>query len=222
MLPGQFSELISMNEKPIPHSKLDPIWDEVFTNEEKVLWVGQPDHGRNFWEFEGQEPIYYISMLVGAVVLWIVVLLEYLSSSGKTFDAFFISAVLTAAGLAFFYFTASSRAYIMSNLFYAVTDKKAVIVRRGGNFRMSSRRYVLSFPFAERYAFLVLPGRKYGSVQVGSLLTDNTIQPFGFGLAHPGWPFGRAIGVIPALFESIEKAEEMQIWLQRLTDQVHA
>lgn len=210
-----------MTGPPIPHRELDPIWDDVFAGDEKVLWVGRPDHGRDFWEFEGQELVYYRSMLVGGVIIWTAGLLADHASIANAILAYSFLFILTTAGFAFFGFKASSRAYVMSNLFYAVTENCAYIVRRGGNYRTASRRYVLSFPFEARYAFLLYPGRKYDAVQIGSLLDDNTVQPFGFGLTHPGWPIGRAVGVIPALFESVEDAKQMQAWLQQLTDSLH-
>lgn len=207
-----------LKSKEIPHSELDPVWAGVFAQDDRVLWVGRPDHGRKFREFEGHELIYYCSMLIGGAIIWPVGLSTDHYSIENAILAYAVLFFVTAGGFAVFYYMASSRAYVMSNLFYAVTDKSAYIVRRGGNFRMSSRRYVLSFPFVERYAFLILEGRKYGSVQVGSLLANDTVQPFGLGLAHPGWPILRNKGVIPALFESIKEAGEMQQLLQQLTD----
>ncbi|MDX8348190.1 hypothetical protein SLH49_09340 [Cognatiyoonia sp. IB215446] len=217
----KLSILVTVNNQPIPHNQLDPIWEGVFSEDDRVLWCGRPKHGRNFWEFEGQELVLHRSMLVGCVIIWIVGLLDdHNSFDGAIFSYMFLM-LLTIGGFLFFWFLASSRAYVMSNLFYAVTEDCAYIIRRDGNFRMASRRYVLSFPFQRAYAYLIYPGRKYDSVQVGSLLTDDKVQPFGFGLRHPGWPVGRAVGVVPALFESIECADEMQSWLQKLTDELH-
>ena len=209
-------------KQPIPHEQLDPVWDGVFEEDEKVLWTGRPDHGREFWEFEGQEHIIFRSLLVGAFVIWITAIFMASDDSPVRVFQYFGVLLTTAVGVYGFYYNASSRAYVMSNLFYAVTDQKAVIVRRGGNWRFASRRYVMSYPFQRNYAFLLYPGRKYASVQVGSHLGKDAVQPWGFGLAHPGWPIGRAVGVIPALFESIMDAEEISLCMQQLTDDLHA
>ena len=206
---------------PIPHEQLDPVWDGVFLDGEKVLWTGRPEYGREFWEFEREERILFRSVLVGIAVIWISAIFFAPSQvdPGVVFGiVFFATAVLVFQ----LYYGTSSRVYVMNNLFYAVTDRKAVIVRRGGDWKLASRRYVISYPFQRNYAFLVHPGGKYGSVQVGSHLGTDTVQPLGFGLAHPGWSVGRAIGVTPALFESVSNADELSAWLQHLTDNLHA
>lgn len=164
--------MTSLNSNPIPYDKLDPVWEGVFSEDEKVLWRGRPDHGREFWEFEGHEPVLYWSLLIGGFIIWPVGILVPDHSIDTVIFQFAFLSFVTVGGFAFFYYSASSRSYVMSNLFYAVSDQRAVILRRGKNYRMAQRRYVLSFPYEARYAFIIHPGRRLSSVQVGSLLGE--------------------------------------------------
>jgi len=185
-------------------------WQDVFDDGEKLLWIGRPDYGCKFMEFVGQEKIYYRFFSVGVVIIWISFLFIPPSAGMNRSVAVWVFGAVSISFLVTFYYMASTRSYVLSNLFYAITDERAVVCRRGYNFRLSHRRYVLSFPFIATYTFPVYSGRPYSSIQVGSLLSTDIIQPFGYGLTHPGWPLGQATGFIPVLFENIADSHSVR------------
>jgi len=190
-----------------------PDWQDVLKDGEELLWSGRPEYGRKFMQFVGQEKIFYGSFVVGIVAIWISFLFIEPDGRHNRTEAAWIFSALSIGFVAGFYYMAATRSYVLSNLFYAITDQRAIVCRKGKNFRLSNRRYFLSFPYLATYSFPIFSGHPLSSIQVGSLLSEEIVQPFGHGLTHPGWPVGQARGVIPVLFENIE---DLQPCLHRL------
>ncbi len=104
---------------------------------------------------------------------------------------------------------ASNRQYVLSNLAYFITDKRAIVIRRGRNWRFATRLYLISFPHSETYPYSVLQNRPYPSLQIGTLLSQDQVQPFGNGLSHVGQPFLWGRHTMPVVFESVPNAQEL-------------
>lgn len=50
------------------------------------------------------------------------------------------------------------------------------------------RLYVVSCLHSETYPYSIISSRPYPLLQVGTLLSDNLVQPIGLGLSHLGHP----------------------------------
>ena len=111
--------------------------------------------------------------------------------------------------LAISLFLASQRQYVLNNLVYLVTNKRAVICRRGRNWRLGVRLYVVSCPHSETFPYSVIASRPYPLLQIGTLLSANQLQPFGLGLSHPGHPVLWGRTTYPITFDYMPNAQAL-------------
>ena len=182
---------------------------DVLDPEERLLWSGQPSYGRNFFQAVGQERVFHIGFLIGAVMMWSSLpFIEPEARIGRNV-AVWVYGVSTILFVAASFTLASQRQYVLYNLAYIVTDRRAIICRRGRNWRFVTRLYVISCPHSETYPYKLIPSRPYPSLRVGTMLFENQLQPFGLGLAHPGQPnlWGRINA--PVVFEYVPNAQEL-------------
>ncbi|WOI58071.1 hypothetical protein [Palleronia sp. LCG004] len=125
-------------------------------------------------------------------------------------DAIWVFGALSLAFGAISLLLASSRQYVLMNLFYAVTDRRAVVCRRGRDAFLRSRLYLVSCLHVWSFTYPIKDARPYPSLAIGSMLSEDAVQPFGLGLTHPGWPMLQSRGINPILFENIREAEIVQ------------
>ena len=118
-------------------------------------------------------------------------------------DAIWIYGAITLVLVLAAFATAQGRALVLSNLFYAVTNQRALVCRAGYSGRLGLGCYLISCRPTPGYRIPVLPGRPYRSLQVGTLLSEDVVHPFGSGLTHPGWPPLRGRLTCPVLFEQV-------------------
>jgi hypothetical protein len=85
---------------------------------------------------------------------------------------------------------------------------------------LRQRLDVLSCPPIQTVTYPIKPGRLYPSLLIGSMLSEDSLHPFGLGLTHPGWPQLRARGEPPILLENLKDAEKVRRAIMRLA--VHA
>lgn len=185
--------------------------DDILEPNEQLLWSGFPAYGRQFKEMVGDERVTHISLLVGTVFMWASLLLIAPASDthlGRA-DAVLAFGFATLAFCGFSVFLASKRQYILSNLFYMVTDKRAIVCRRGGNWRMSVRLYVASCPHSPTYPYSIVRSRPYPSLRIGTLLSVDQQQPFGNGLSHPGHSILIHRNDSPVTFDYVPNADEL-------------
>ncbi|WP_138933715.1 hypothetical protein [Roseovarius arcticus] len=190
-----------------------PDWTETLEEGEALLWTGRPEYGRALLQIVGHEPVWYASMITGVVAMWIS--LAFMPTEGRfdKTDAITIYAAVTAIFALWAAFMASQRQFVLSKLHYAITDRRAIVCRRGRDVRLRDGLYFVSCPLDPGGVYPILPGRPLSSIRVGSSLSAETVQPFGAGLAHPGWPvlWGRII--MPILFENVADAPALRVRL---------
>ncbi len=155
----------------------------------------------------GAEKLYLVAMIAGAIVLWALVPWTISSASFRPLSIGFAFAGLTLAFLLSAYWIAIVRQHVLSRLFYAVTNKRAIVCRRGRNWRFADRIYIVANPHYDSYPYALLPTRPYPSLQIGTLIDQNELQPFGAGLSHPGQPPSWGHLTVPVTFEQIADAD---------------
>ena len=160
----------------------------ILSPEECLLWSGQPSYGRRFFQTVGDEQVIHMSLLIGVAVMWGSLYFIEPDASLSRNTAVWAFSAFTIMFVAVSFFLASVRHYVLNSLVYLVTDRRAVICRRGLNWRLSTRLYVIFCPHSETYPYSVISSRPYPSLQVGTMLSQNHVQPFGYGLSHPGQP----------------------------------
>ncbi|MWD26558.1 hypothetical protein E0K89_003620 [Aquicoccus sp. SCR17] len=149
-------------------------------------------------------------MLVGAILMWLTWPLIDEHQSPSASDALWIYGAVTIAFALIACYLATTRAYILGNLHYAVTNERAIVRRGGRNHMFAARDYLVSCKHSDDFPYEVVEGRPYSSVTIGVLLSEEAVQPFGYGLTHPGWGPLRDRGVIPVLFEQIKDADALR------------
>ena len=178
-------------------------WYRILEPGEQLLWTGRPDYGRRFFQIVGHERYWHLGHALGIVALWGV--LPFLKED-KVQDAVWFFGMVTLILLLSSVVTARFRADILGSLFYAVTDRRAVVVRKGRNVFSRMRSYVVSCPHRATYPYAITKGRPYDTLRVGSMLSEDVVQPFGFGLYHEGWNPLKLRGISPISFENIHDA----------------
>ncbi|WP_281968166.1 hypothetical protein [Roseovarius nanhaiticus] len=187
-----------------------PDWDRVLEKGERLLWTGRPEHGRRLWQVVGQEPVWYAGGAIAIAAMWGGVLFI----REERADMIILFSALTAIVLLAALFMVLQRQFVLSHLYYAITDRRAIICRRGRDVLLRDGLYFLFFAHDTDWTYPILPGRSLASVRVGTLLSENAVQPFGAGLVHSGWPVLRGRTVTPALFENLPDARAVQRMLR--------
>lgn len=196
-----------------------PDLGSILAPEERLLWSGQPSYGRRFFQAVGDERVLHICLFIGAAVMWSTLpFIEPKSQFGRD-DAVWIYGVVTMAFVAFSASLASKRQYVLYNLAYLVTDRRAIVCRRGRNWRLFTHLYVISCPHSETYPYSVISSRPYPSLQIGTMLSEDSAQPFGLGLSHPGHPILWGRVTAPVMFDYVSNAQEL---LEMVQSHAHA
>ena len=180
-----------------------PDWTLALDEGETLMWTGRPEYGRAFLQMVGHEPIWYASMLAGIAAMWISLGFIPADGSFDKSDATVIYAFITVIFLLWAVFMAWQRQFVLSNLHYAFTDRRAIVCRRGRDALLRDGLYFVFCPLNPGWAYPILPGRPLSSIRVGSSLSKEAVQPFGAGLAHPGWPVLLGRTIVPILFECV-------------------
>lgn len=168
------------------HSSDNVDLDKILSANERLLWSGMPAYGRRFQEAVGDERKIHIAALVGIAIMWsTLIVIDNEAQLGRT-EAIWIYSAFTLLFIGVSVFLARQRQYVLCNLVYFVTDSRAIICRRGRNWRMGVRLYVVSCPHSRTYPYSLIATHPYASLRIGTLFSVNQVQPFGLGLSHPG------------------------------------
>jgi hypothetical protein len=160
--------------------------DQILEGDECLLWSGSPGYGLRFLEAVGDERKSHIAVLVGVVVMWsTLIFIDPEAQFGRA-EAIWVYGAVTLIFLCVSIILASQRQYVLNNLVYLVTDSRAIICRRGANWQLGMRLYVISCPHSPAYPYSLLATRPFPSLRIGTLLSVDQVQPFGLGLSHPG------------------------------------
>lgn len=178
-------------------------WSKILEPGEQLLWTGRPDYGRRFFQVVGHERYWHLGHALGIVALWSV--LPFLKEE-KAQDAVWFFGMVTLILLLLSVAIARFRADVLGSLYYAVTDRRAVVLRKGRNVFLRMRSYVASCPHRAAYPYAIIKGRPYDTVRVGSMLSEDVVQPYGLGVFHDGWDPLRLRGIVPISFENIQDA----------------
>ncbi|TRD18358.1 hypothetical protein [Palleronia caenipelagi] len=188
--------------------------DDILEAGERLLWSGVPGYGRKFLEAVGNERKFHIAALAGIVVMWSTLFFIDTEAQFDRTEAIWIYGAATLMFLGVSAFLASERHYVLYNLVYLVTDRRAIIFRRGRNWRLGVRLYVVSCPHSKTYPYSLIESRPYPSLQIGTLLSVDQVQPFGSGLSHPGHSFLRDRITSIVTFDYLPDAEAVLEMIQ--------
>jgi len=189
--------------------------DKILESDERLLWSGVPGYGRRFYEVVGYERKTHIAILVGVIVMWSTLVFIDPDARLNRTDAIWVYSAATLMFIGISVHQASQRQYVLCNLAYLVTDKRAIICRRGRNWRFGVRLYVVSCPHSASYPYSVIASRPYPSLQIGTLFSVNQVQPFGWGLAHSGHSVLRDKVTSIVTFDYVPNAQELLEMIQR-------
>ncbi len=186
-----------------------PNLEEILEPGERLLWTGKPSYGGRFFQATGQERVFHFSFLVGGVVIWS--LFPFIDENARLGrdQALWIFGVTTLLFMLYSGIIAGQREHVLRNLVYFVTNKRSIVCRRGMNFRLSTRLYVISFAHSPTFPYNVIATRPYPSLQIGLLLSKDAVQPFGLGLSHPGQPLHWGRITVPVVFEQLPDAHDL-------------
>ncbi len=182
-------------------------WSFVLDPDERLHWAGRPEYGCGTFQLVGHEPVWYAGLAAGIAAMWASMPFIRRYQPPDASEAVWIYGVATVCFILIGCYMAIGRADVLGSLDYAVTDQRAIVCRHGRDPLMRRRRYVVSCPLHPSWDFPILPGRPLSSIRVGSALSGEAVQPFGYGLVHPGWPvlWGRVL--MPVLFENVSDAQ---------------
>lgn len=180
--------------------------DDILNAGERLLWSGRPGYGRAFFQPVSDERKLHIALFFGAAGMWMS--LPFIASQART-EALWAFGGVTLVLLCLSYSFAKQRQYVLHNLAYFITDRRAIVCRRGRNWRFATRVYVVSCPHSARFPYAILPGRPYPSLRVGMMLGPDQVQPFGLGLSHPGQPILWGRTSAPVLFDYVSEAQTL-------------
>jgi len=196
----------------------DPNFDDLLEPGEQLVWTGKPVYGQRFFQVIGYERTWHLSMFAAVVIMWLVVPFVSWDPYSGYFDAIWFLSIWTVVFVGGSLLLASDRQYIMSSSIYFLTDRRAIVCRRGRNWHLNYKLYVVSCPLVPTYPYEVIRLRPYASVQVGTLLSKDVIQPFGPGLSHGGQSplLGRVN--MPVVFEAVDKPDDLMALIQTQLD----
>ncbi len=156
-------------------------------------------------------------MLAGTIVMWVA--WAFIASKGHRIDTLYSAiffGVVTIGFVAYASLQADFRKFKLNNFLYFLTDRRAIILFRGRNWRLATRLYCVAFDHAPFYPYEVVASKPYPSLRVGTLLSENVVQPFGFGLHQPGHsPLAHKM-TSPAFFDYISNADDLLDIIQDL------
>lgn len=180
--------------------------DAFLAPDERLLWVGQPTYGGKFFQVVGDERFFHLGGFVAGLLMWVsLAFIEPDERSDATWVFVGVTVVLVLCSL----YLCSVRQYVLRSLLYFVTGKRAIVCRSGSTWRFSKALYVVSCPHSNAYPYQIMPTHPQPSLQIGTLHSYDQVQPFGFGLAHPGLPVLSGSVSAPVLFEYIPNAQEV-------------
>ena len=194
-------------------------WSQILLTDERLLWSGRPHYGRRLFEPVGTERTYHICFIVGVAAMWSSVPLIERTGSLTIQDAIWVYGVVSALFLLSTYLIAVLRSGVLDSVHYAVTDQRAIVRRDALNYRLSPRTYVVSFPYEGSFPYDIVKNRPLDCLTIGYLLSEDVVQPFGFGLTHPGWPVLRNRGVCPVFFEQLDDLMHVRGLIERIVMQ---
>jgi hypothetical protein len=187
------------------HGELNTILDA----DEHVIWTGRPEYGRRFFQPIGAERVWLISMILGALVMWSTLPFISGEASFGRYEAIWVyMAVSVAFTLASIWF-AYRRQTVLCTVLYYLTNKRSILCRRGRNWHAGTRLYVVSNAHSAIYPYEVFSTRPYPSLKIGALMDKQELNPFGFGLSHPGQPVHWGALTVPVAFEQVPNAAEL-------------
>ena len=191
--------------------ELTIIWNKTRRSGETCVWCGRPEYGRRFHQVLGDESYLHWGTLIVALTTLLVILLLFLDGRWSGLWAASFATFLTATYGLYSYWIASSRQYVLSTLYYFVTEKRAYVCRSGKNHFLREKIYVASFDHKPTSLFPILDSRPYKSIQIGTLLSADAMQPVGFGLNHPGRPYLESRLLPPVTFENLKEAKNLRL-----------
>ncbi len=180
---------------------------EILEPNERLLWVGAPAFGRRFFQPVGAERIWLLSFIIGIIAMWCT--LPFIPSGPglNQDDAIWVYLAVTVFFVILAASLAMQRQYVLQNLAYYLTNRRAIVCRVGMNWRLSSRVYIISCPLSPAFSYEIIDTAPFPSLRVGTLLSEDSLQPFGSGLSHPGQPYFWGRVITPVIFELIPDAK---------------
>ena len=189
--------------------------ETILNQDEKLLWTGVPSYGRGFFEPTGHEKRILLTFCVGVIILLLSTPFLVQTTDAPLWVILGTFGLVALAFAGFSAWTANSRQFVLSQTAYFVTDKRAFICRYGRNWRLNGGLHVVSCPHSATYPYEILSTFPYPSLRIGTLLDENELQPFGFGLSHPGQPFLMERTMMPVLFEQVPNVKEVLAIIQK-------
>lgn len=175
-----------------------------------LLWSGRPERGRRLFEFCGAERKVQVCLLVGVIGMWLTWPMIGEDRSLNTGDVIWLYGAVTLGLMLLSFYLATTRADVLGNLHYAVTDRRAIVRRSSRGGFLAARPFLLSCAHAPDFPYEIVAMRPYASLTVGYLMPYDLMWRFGPGLRHPGWEPFRFHNAIPVLFEQMEDAEAVR------------
>ena len=176
---------------------------DVLEPGETLLWSGRPEYGRKLFQFTKVERDFAKIAAVGTIAMWVTLVLI---PSQAMVPASWLYLFVTASFAAALGYLAVGRSSVLSNFLYFVTDKRAIICRRGSNLYFAKRLYVVSCVHDRANPYAAVESRPMTSLQVGIVPLSDQLHPFGLVLRHPGQPLLTGRVSTPVMFEYVEDA----------------
>lgn len=134
-----------MSQTAVVRSEI-PELRNILAPGERLLWSGQPVYGRKLFQAVGQERLMHTAFLAAILVLWAAVPFAPDRPGMPPNTPILICVAATLAFTAISLGLAAARRSLLNRLAYFVSDKRAIICRRGRNWKFESLLHVVSFP----------------------------------------------------------------------------
>lgn len=181
--------------------------------EERILWMGSPGYGQRLSELVQKERVWWIALMAGIICIW--ASLPFFEEGWQISSVAIAFSVLTVMLLSIGLFFSLARQRVLSSLTYFATNHRVIIIRTTRDWRFRRCLFVIAAERDQHFEYRLLGTKPFDTIWVGSLLSPESLQPYGFGLAHPG--LGLLVGrnSFPLLLEYIQDAPSLVETLKR-------
>ena len=158
---------------------VQPDFNQLFEPEEQLVWTGKSVYGHKLFQFVAYERAWHLIMLAAILMIWLAFFFVDKDPDYTRFDAIWYLGGWTFVFATMSFLAAYQRKWVLKTSIYMLTNHRAIVCRKGRNWRDRTGLYVVSLPLIKTYPYRIIRLSRYGSLEVGNLLSANVVQLLG-------------------------------------------